>query len=294
MGWYKLHRLKIITYNQFIMALPGSWRERVEMWRRLGYFPRIRSPRTFNERIAWRKHYQFDERLEKLADKWEVREYVSRKIGPQYLAEAYGIYDDEESVDFEALPQRFVMKPTHCSGHVMFVEEKEQLDRGATLGMIRKWLQTSYGAHKGEYWYTRMPKRVIAEEWLSDESQGIPIDYKFHVFHGKVEAVQIDFDRQTEHRRNLFDRDWQELPVRYRYPTKPEVCLARPKPFPEMLDIAELLGREFDYVRVDLYCLENKRIVFGELTFAPESGRGFFVPRDFDYHLGRIWGEEIS
>lgn len=276
-------------HNRIHESLPPILRERVEMIRRLGYIPRIRYPRTFNEKLAHRKHCQYDSRYIPLSDKWEVRAYVRERVGEQYLSEAYGVYRSVEEIDFDRLPERFVVKPTHTSGHTFFVPGKSSQIQAELAAVITDWLRISYGAVKGEYWYSKITPRVIIEEWLHDKKQKIPLDFKFHVFHGRVELLQVDFDRQTFHTRNFYDRNWQEIPVSFKFPRKPNANLQRPATLNKMIAVAEDLGAEFDYVRVDLYSLDETRVVFGELTFAPESGRGRFQPKFYDIKLGEYW-----
>jgi TupA-like ATPgrasp len=137
-----------------------------------------------------------------------------------------------------------------------------------------------------EWAYKHIRPRVIAEELLVDAESNPPPDYKFFVFHGRVRMIQVDVDRQTFHRRSLFNEHWQKLAVEYVYPDAPLV--PRPEKLPEMVRIAEMLAVDFSLVRIDLYCLRD-RIYFGEITHTPERGLGRFKPKEFDAALGRVF-----
>lgn len=264
------------------------------MWHSLRYWPDIDNPKTFNEKIAHRKLKEHDDRFCVLADKYTVRDYVRAKIGEKYLSNVYKVISSISELNFEDLPKCFVAKPTNQSRKLYFVDNTSQLHKENFLGLIDDWLHSKfdYGIFNGEYWYADMPSRVMFEERLTDGKHDVPMDFKFHVFHGKVQAIQVDFDRFTHHKMNFYTREWQQIPLRKgKCPNKlvdPEEV--RPSKLDEMVSIAETLARDFDYVRVDLYYLSNSgRIVFGEMTFAPGSGYSPFIPNCYDLEFGKMW-----
>jgi len=274
-------------FRSALTPLPRHLRERLIMMAYLGYAPHIRSPRTFNEKIAHRKLYQFDPRFSEYADKFRVRDHVSRIVGPHYLNEVYAICSDVDDLDLALLPDRFVAKPTHGSKSLLIVDDKASLDEEHFRSYMNAALQHDFGAFQSEYWYATIPRRLIVESRMTDVRYGVPLDFKFYVFHGQVHLVHVDFDRQAGHKRTLFDRHWAPLNVQYAHPVGP--LIEQPRHLAEMLDVAEALGAEFDFVRVDLYTPDDARIVFGEMTFAPEGGRRRFTPRSFDFELGELW-----
>ena len=144
------------------------------------------------------------------------------------------------------------------------------------------WLSHTY-KRNSEWAYREVPPRLLVEEFLAG---GVPPDYKFFVFHGRVRMIEVDLDRFTGHKRSLYTADWQRLPVQYGHPAGDDVEL--PSALPEMIDVAEALGAATDFVRVDLYSLPG-RVVCGELTNYPMAGRGWFDPREFDRELGAWW-----
>jgi hypothetical protein len=205
----------------------------------------------------------------------------------------YALISSISELDLASLPDRFIAKPTNQSGKVFFVSKKADLDKEYFVRVLDNWLHSKYeyGITNGEYWYAEMPPRVMFEEWLSDGRHNVPLDYKFYVFHGKVHTIQVSF-RFPHHRMNFYTPEWQQIPMRDgEYPNEPiDSEDVRPAKLEEMISVAEIFGKDFDFVRVDLYHLfSSHRIVFGELTFAPGSGYIPFVPDYYDLKLGRLW-----
>ncbi len=257
------------------------------MYPRLRYWPRICEPRTFNEKLLHRKLYTDDDRFARIEDKWAVREFVSDRVGSDILPEVYCVTDDPWSINFESLPSEYVVKPTHLSGPVILVTENDKPDVEHIRQEAEEWLNRTHGEMKGEYWYSQIDPKIIVEERLHGRKSSIPRDFKFFVFHGRVEYVQVDSDRYSNHTRRLYDRDWNPQEFSLKFPLGPET--EKPDRFNEMVEIAESLGSDFDFIRVDLYITENSEIIFGELTVIPGSGGEKFQPVDYDFELGSLW-----
>jgi len=282
-------RLSKLFAKPLTRVLPPLWRKSFMMALYLGYWPNIRHPRTFNEKIAHRQLLEYDPRFRVLADKWEVRKSVADSVGGQYLTEVFAIITSVSDLKLDNLPDRFVVKPNHLSGEIYFVSDKSSLDLKDFVRTLHRWLSSTHGLFHGEYWYAQISPRIIVEEWLCEEGDDVPPDFKFYVFHGRVEFVQVDLGRFTNHVKNIFTTEWRQLPVDLRYPSDPDAGPAKPALLHEMISVAEALGREFEFVRVDLYCLDDSRIVFGEMTFNPNSAYGRFTPRTFDFEFGKLW-----
>jgi len=261
--------------------------QKLLMYPRLGYWPHIREPRTFNEKLLHRKLYTDDDRFARIEDKWAVREYVSERIGSGVLPEVYCVTDDPWSIDFNSLPPEYVVKPTHLSGPVILVSEDDAPDRERIRQQADEWLDRTHGVMKGEYWYSRIDPNIIVEERLYGRDSSVPRDFKFFVFHGRVEYIQVDMDRYSDHTRRLYDREWNPQEFSLKFPLGPKI--EKPNRFDEMIDIAETLGSEFDFMRVDLYLTKNSGITFGELTVMPGSGGERFQPINYDFELGSLW-----
>lgn len=262
--------------------------ELVVMTLRLGYVPRIRKPRTFNEKIAHRKLFEYDARYAQLADKWRVRDYVRQAVGSKYLTEVYAYFTDRTNFDARTLPERCVIKANHGAGFTLIRRSASDPNPEAISEIVRQWFSMPYGVETNEYWYQEIcPRVVFAEELLEDARYGIPLDYKFFVFHGRVRVIEVDHGRFSLHRQRFYDPQWRTLPFLREHPMAPPI--EAPKHLGEMIEVAEALAEGFDFVRVDLYEPNGQRVVFGELTFAPAAGWGRFRPASWDLVLGSYW-----
>jgi hypothetical protein len=245
----------------------------------------LRNPKTFNEKLQWLKLYYRVPALKCLADKLNVREYVRDRVGERYLNKLYGVYERPEEIDFDALPDAFVIKATHGSSMNILVEAKRQLNIGATRRMVGKWLRENYYDRGREWVYRDIPPRVICELFLRDSVGRVPYDFKFFCFNGRPRYIQVDIDRFAHHRRVFYDTDWNRMPFGLLY-SMPEDQVALPSCFEEMLWIACKLSCGIPFVRVDLYAAV--RPVFGEMTFYPGNGSEIFQPSEWDLRLGDL------
>lgn len=248
-------------------------------------WPRLARPITFTDKILARKLGAPDARFPIVADKVAVREWVAQRIGSQHLVPALAIYDYQD-LDKLDVPPGQVIKCANRSGGVYFTSTDDGAGRARLINTIRKDLDFDFAAWTGEPWYSEIPKRVIAEKSLSDENGTVPIDYKFFVFHGTVQVIQVHLDRFLGNKRAIFDREWRLIPLGNGTSTD---VPARPKSLPRMLEIAETLGKEFDFVRIDLYQVDDDSVYFGEMTLAPGSGLNKFDPVEYDRIFGEFW-----
>jgi len=222
--------------------------------------------------------------LPRTADKLAVRRYVAERVGEDRLVPLLAVVDDPRALDLDALPPTFVVKATHGSGAVLIVDARARLDWSAHVKEMEAWLRHDWSRH--EWVYAGIPRRLVVEAFL-DEDGRPPPDYQLYVFSGVVWMIQVDVDRFVDHRRDLFDRGWRRLDIRYRYP-RSGAPLPRPGRLEEMITVAETLGRDFPFVRVDLYEYRD-RVLFGELTHITEAATGRFQPASFDAALGDVW-----
>ncbi len=261
--------------------------EKMIMWPHIGYWPQIRNPRSFNEKLAHRKLLTDKEKFTEVQDKWAVREYMREKVGEEILTEVYHVTDDPDTISFDELPDKFVVKPTHGCGWIEIVDDKNEADFKEVRDKCEEWLSKTFGQKQREYWYNGIKPRIMVEEFIEGKDSRIPRDYKFFVFHGEVKLIQVNIDRFSNHRKTIFNTDWEVLDFEFNYP-KGE-AIDRPDNLSEMIQIAEKLGQEFDFIRVDLYNPSEGDIIFGELTVAPGSGRGWFKPTKYDFKIGEHW-----
>jgi hypothetical protein len=280
------HKTIIKTILRRLLGM--SLYETVMMTWHLGYVPHIKHPRSFNEKIAHRKIHSWREIPHKLADKYAVRKFVAKTIGKQYLNKLYGVYDNADEIDFAKLPESFVIKGTHGSNMNIIIRNQQDFDEKAIHESCRTFLREKYGWICNELHYSNIPPRLIIEKFLHDKEFGIPLDYKFFVFHGRVEFVQVDFDRFSNHSRSIFDRNWQQQVFGFQYPIGR--FTEAPRLLGKMISLSEQLSSGFDFIRIDFYSPDNESIIFGEMTFAPGSGWEFFMPeRKYDFEMGKLW-----
>jgi hypothetical protein len=252
-----------------------------------GQYPRLWRPRTFNEWIAHRKAFERNALFRTFADKYAVRQYVTSRLSRDILPKLFCIETDPGRIDFDILPQRFVVKPTHGSGWVRVVQDKGALDRAELLRTCQKWLDSDFYAFLREPQYKGIPRRIIVEEFIDDGCGASPRDYKFFVFNGRVQLVQIDGDRFSGHRRSLYTRDWRDTGARFTY-ERIETPVPKPPHFELMVQIAEQLGEGLSFIRVDLYDTDSQ-VYFGEMTATPGCGLDRFEPVEMDEKLGDLW-----
>lgn len=256
-----------------------------------GYFPDIDNPTKSNEKIQHRKFRRYDTRYSEISDKHAVRSLVAEKIGEEILTDVYHITDDPESIPFDSLPDRYVVKPNHMSGQILFVDSNDNVDVEEIKRQCVQWLEATYGQSKGEYWYADIPPKILVEENLNRNSHNLLKDYKFYVFHGRVEYIQVNSNRFTNLEQRFYDRDWKPYDFVRVYPLASPID--KPCNLARMIDVAETLAGEFDFMRVDLYQLEDGLIKFGELTPAPGSGIEPFKPPQVNVIFGEYWNLDV-
>ena len=251
-----------------------------------GYALHLDSPVTFNEKLQWLKLHDRNPLYTEMVDKCAAKAYVASVIGEKYIIPTLAVYDNPESIDFDALPDRFVLKCTHDSGGVVICKDKRTLDAESAVRKLKSGWKKNYYRYSLEYPYKDVKPRIIAEKFLTD-GQSELCDYKIHCFNGVPRLILVCKDRYSESglTDDFFTERWEHLDVKR--PTHPNSLEAVPKPdcLEEMLSVSRKLSVGIPFVRVDLYVVEN-RVFFGELTFFPASGMSPFVPQSFDTLFG--------
>lgn len=245
------------------------------------------SPQTYNEKLQWIKIYDHNPVYTKLVDKYEAKEYVREIIGEKYIIPTLGVWSSFDDIDFEELPDRFVLKCTHDSGGVVICKDKASFDQTEAKRIITNHLKRDYFKFGREWPYKNVAPRIIAEDYLEDSTCKELRDYKFFCFYGDVKALFIATDRQKQGedvKFDFFDKSFNHLPIKQGHenaaipPEKP-VC------YEEMLNIASILSKNLREVRVDLYEVDGN-VYFGELTFFHHGGWTPFDPEEWDYTFG--------
>ncbi len=251
----------------------------------------IEQPRTFNEKLQWLKLYDRKPEYSKMVDKYDAKEYVADKIGEEYIIPTLGVWDRFEDIDFDSLPNQFVLKCTHDSGGLVICKDKSTLDIKKAKEKINKSLKQNF-FFKGREWpYKNVKPRIIAEKYMVDSSVNELRDYKFFCFDGQVDCVMVCFDRSSgDTKFYFFDRTWNLLRYNIRGKEAPEnFTIPKPSNMNEMFDIAEELSKGLPFARVDLYSVSGKTY-FGEITFFPASGFDKNLLSETDRH----WGSRID
>ena len=250
------------------------------------------APKTYTEKIQWSKLHRDNKTLALYADKIKVREYVTRTIGEQYLVPVIsGVYTSSDQIDFDSLPEQFVIKANHGCGFNYVVKNKSKIDTEQVRAVIDLWLRTDFSINSLELQYRYIEPAVYIEEYLlKDGEQDLP-DYKFFCFSGKVFCSYTMIDYHNDHskgRLGFFDRNYKLMPYNRADYRPVGYQLDKPEGYDLMVELAEKLSQGFSHVRVDLYNIRG-RVYFGELTFTNASGLFRFVPDEFDYILGEQW-----
>lgn len=248
----------------------------------------LEAPRTFNEKIQWLKVYYHPPILTQLVDKYAVRSFVEERVGSQYLNTLIGVYDNPSEVDFERLPDTFVLKGTHGFHLNLLVKDKSKLNRRKARLLMYKWMSKNQYWRGGMEWaYRDVKPRIIAENFLEELGKDDVVDYKFFCFNGEPRFLHIDVDRGTHHRRAYYDPDWNRLEVTDDIADFLEEPHPRPDTLEEMIDVSRKLSAGFPFVRVDLYSLSG-RVVFGEMTFYPADAKQEFKPDSYNLEFGEL------
>ncbi|MCJ8331206.1 MAG: hypothetical protein HRT89_16270 [Lentisphaeria bacterium] len=258
----------------------------------LGYPLNLRNPQTYCEKIQWLKFNQqhTDDKVISRADKYAVREFVKSKGYGNNLVELYGCWDSPEEIDWERLPNRFVLKLNNGSGpkYRWFIKDKGTFSREKFKDEVKESMSRNFGFKKGEFHYSKMPKKIIAEAYIGAEGDAIK-DYKFYCFHGEVAFFQVEagvIDGTMV--RDYYNLDWTASHVNFidNVP-RPIQPFEKPVGFNEMVLMAQSLSQGYPHLKVDLYNVDG-HIIFGELTYSPRNGITKWDPPSLDLEFGKL------
>lgn len=285
---------KIILHLKWMLAQKGffdSWTD--ERYLKLTYRLMIgkklnlNNPQTFNEKLQWLKIHDRNYQYTNLVDKIEAKKIVGKVIGEEYIIPTLEICDSFDEIDWEKLPNRFIIKCNHNSGGVIVVNDKKDLDKDSLRTHFNKLLKKNYYYNGREYPYKNIKPKIMIEENIQNANTKKQIDdYKLMCFNGKVKCSFVCSNRDSKEGLcvNFYDEDWNPMPFERHYP-KNKQEFPKPKEYNKMVELAEKLSKNIPFVRVDFYVV-NDKIYFGELTFYPGSGMEEFTPDEWDYILG--------
>lgn len=254
----------------------------VIMGRRLN----LKDPKTFNEKLQWLKLYNRKDIYTKMVDKYDVKKYVEDICGSEYVIKTFGVYENFDDINFDSLPNKFVIKCTHDSGGVCVCKNKQEFDILSARQKINRCLKNNFFYTGREWPYKNVKPRIIVEEYLENDKDEDLNDYKLMCFNGKVKCSFVCSDRYTKDglKVTFFDTKWRKMTFARHYPTSNEK-IPKPKNYGKMVELAEKLACDLPFVRIDFYEVKNK-IYFGEITFYPGNGVEEFTPEKYDYILG--------
>ncbi|MCM8820720.1 MAG: GNAT family N-acetyltransferase [Candidatus Omnitrophica bacterium] len=291
----KINKVNIIMKSgellfDFLEKITGYKGEKRRFKRVAGYELNLKNPKSFAEKIVWKKLYDRNPLIPVVADKYKVREYARRILGikeaEDILIPMLYITDNSETIPFDEFPEGYIIKPNHASGWHIIVEKGMEIDKKYIISQCKKWLKMSYGIREHEWAYQPIKRRIIIEKLLKDNRGKMPTDYKFFIIHGECHLIQVIYDRFAKRTLGMYKPYWEYLNVKGRAkkapPDEPPCCLS------EMIYMSKKLGGLFDCIRVD-FCLVDNRIYLTELTNYHQEGWIRWDPVSFDFELGSKW-----
>lgn len=245
----------------------------------------LNNPQNYNEKLQWLKLNDRNPLYIDLVDKFQVKRYVSEIIGEKYIVPTLGVWSCFDEINFDELPNQFVLKCTHDSGGIIICKDKKNFNIIQARKKITKLLKKNYYWQGREWPYKNVKPRIIAEKYMVDESGAELKDYKLFSFDGKVKLIQVDYDRFLNHKRNLYSIKWDYIDAEIEYPTDKNHIINKPKCLDELIMLSEKLSEGFPHLRTDFYII-NGKIYFGELTFYHGSGLERFRPESLGMQMG--------
>jgi hypothetical protein len=275
-----------IIYRWILCRLPAKPAVYLIYYRGYHKVLNLKNPQYFGEKIQWLKLYGHLDELHDYVDKYEVRKYVAACVGEQYLNELYGVYDHVDDIDFDALPNQFVLKCTNGSRGVLICKDRTKFNIETAKKEMEKWLTDEFYKIKKESQYKNVKNRIIVEKYLEDET-GALRDYKFYCYDGEPYYYGVFTDRYTDETIDMYDMQGEKLQgIENNHVKNSNIVLSRPENFNELVEITRKLAKKFQFVRVDYY-IADRKIIFGELTFTDGAGSNPFSPLSFDLEMGR-------
>lgn len=254
---------------------------------KLGYELNLVNPQTFNEKMQFLKLYNRQPIYTTMADKHAVKEYVTSKVGEEYIAKEFGCWSNVDEIDFDKLPNKFVLKTTHGCGGIKFLDKEKGFSKEELRNFFERGLKLNYYLTCREWPYKDIKPQIIAEEFLKDEKYDVLPVYKLFCFNGEPFIAQIiQNDKQSNETVDYVDMNWNFLKLKQDFPnSKKSMRIPKPEHFEEMKEIARNLSKDIPFVRCDLYVV-NGKIYFSEFTFFSDAGFEKFHPKEWDLILG--------
>lgn len=280
----KEHKLKKFVLSR-MHFLPDEVLVKKMFKARMGYKLDLNNPETFNEKLQWLKINDRRDIYTSLVDKYQVKGIVEKEIGEKYVIPTLGVYDSFDDIDFDKLPNQFVIKCTHDSGGLIVCKNKDTFNKKTARKKITKCLKKNFYYNYREWPYKNVKPRIIVEKYMEDKNDGELIDYKVMCFNGKAKMIFTCTERFGDGLKvTFFDLDWNKLPFARHYPSS-DKKIKRPKNLNKMIDFSEKMSCGMPFVRMDWYEIDGA-LYFGEYTFYPGTGMEEFNPEEWDKKLG--------
>lgn len=285
---YIKHPTKIFIFLQNrcnFPVLPDRSYLRIKYNLAMGKKLDLKNPQTFNEKLQWLKLYSRKPEYTCMVDKYEAKQYVAQKIGEEYIIPTLGVWDNFDDIDFDSLPNQFVLKCTHDSSGLIIVRDKAELDQVAAKKKIEKSLKKNYYYLSREWPYKNVKPRIIAEKYMQDgKTVNLPV-YKILNFAGEPQIIQAIQNDKTEFETiDYFDTNWNRFDLKQNFPNS-DYPIKRPECFEDMLELAKKLSQNIPHIRTDFYVI-NGKLYFSEFTFYSDAGFAPFSPECWDRKLG--------
>ncbi len=282
----KIVILYLISNSVLSRLIPDAIFLKIKYRLRIGKKLNLSNPKTFNEKLQWLKINDSKPEYTSLVDKYKVREYIATNIGEKYLIPLLGVYSSYDEIDFNKLPNEFVLKPNHTSGNIFICKDKIKVSHIELKKTIKKWLNRKYYWIHREWPYKNIKPKILCEKYMVDES-GLELkDYKFLCFNGLPKIIQVMSGRNNRNYNiNHFDLKWKRLKISRKNHQESQIYFNKPMKLNEMVSICKILSKKIPFVRIDFYSI-NELIFIGEITFYPTSGFMDFTDEKDDYLLG--------
>ena len=281
---------KAYLKRRVVQLLPDRLYLKLLFCHKMGYSLNLRSPKTFSEKLQWLKLYDRKPEYTQMVDKAAVKDYVAGIIGKEHIIQTIGVWDKTEDIDWESLPNQFVLKTTHGGGNegVVICRDKSTFDKNDAVRKLNDSMAFDIYTYFREWPYKNVPKRIIAEQYLDPTPNNYLLDYKFFCFNGEPKYCQVISNRDTKMCIDFFDKNWNHQPFHepHNFPFA-DIEPEKPRNFDFMWRAAAKLASDKIFSRIDFYDMGN-RVYFGEITFYPTSGMGGFNPKEYDLLFGNM------
>jgi hypothetical protein len=273
------------TYYRYFISDVNLIRKRFK--KRLGREVELVDPTKFNDKLQWLKLNWNDPLACICADKYEVRDFVAKEIGKEYLNELYGVYNSIDEIELDDLPNTFVLKGTHGSGFNIICKDKNKMNWEEEFCKMKGWFKKNYYLQNREWVYKEIKPKIVCEKYIEQNDGAELRDYRFFCFNGEPKFITVDFSiiNKKNTRRNLYDLEWNLMEQEISYPRELSKKVDKPSKLDEMIFLSRKLSSNFPHARIDFYFVEDK-IIFGEITFFHQSGMGKIKPVAFEEEMG--------